>query len=71
MLAGAPRDGDESGHAFAFVAVILDCIDPAARAFYRRWDFQERPGQPARLFIPWARLTAMMENHPPVENGRN
>ncbi len=56
LLALALRDCYEAGRTFAFVAVILDCVDDAAKAFYSRWDFRELPGQPYRLF-----LSAMME----------
>jgi hypothetical protein len=43
------------------VAVILDCISGSAKAFYRRWDFEELPGHPYRLFLSAKRLEAMME----------
>ncbi len=46
---------------FAFIAVIVDCASDAARAFYRRWDFEELPGHPFRLFLSAKRLAAMME----------
>ena len=46
---------------FAFVAVILDCLNDAAKAFYQRWDFEEVPGHPYRLYLSAKRLDAMME----------
>jgi GNAT superfamily N-acetyltransferase len=61
LLAQALRDCHEAGKTFAFVAVILDCIDDAAKAFYRHWDFEELPGHPYRLFLSAKRLDAMME----------
>ena len=61
MLAQALRDCFEAGRTFAFVAVILDCVDEAARAFYRRFDFEELPGHPYRLFLGAKRLEAMMD----------
>jgi GNAT superfamily N-acetyltransferase len=60
LLARALRDCHEAGRTFAFIAVILDCIDDAAKAFYRRWDFEELPGHPYRLFLSAGRLDAMM-----------
>ena len=60
LLAKALRDCYEAGQTFAFVAVILDCVDDRAKAFYRRWDFAELPGNPYRLFLSSQTLTAMM-----------
>jgi GNAT superfamily N-acetyltransferase len=61
LLAQALRDCYEAGKTFAFVAVILDCLDETAKAFYQQWDFQELPGYPHRLFLSAKRLEAMME----------
>jgi ribosomal protein S18 acetylase RimI-like enzyme len=60
LLAQALRDCYQAGKTFAFVAVILDAVNDAARDFYRRYDFQELPGHPYRLFLSAARLEAMM-----------
>lgn len=60
LLAQALRDCHDAGHTFAFVAVVLDCINDGARAFYRRFDFDELPGHPYRLFLSAAKLEAMM-----------
>jgi GNAT superfamily N-acetyltransferase len=60
LLAQALRDCHEAGQTFAFVAVILDCIDNAAKAFYQHFDFAELPGHPYRLFLTAAQLDAMM-----------
>jgi len=61
LLAQALRDCHEAGRTFAFVAVILDCINDAAKSFYEHWDFQELPGHPYRLFLSVKRLDEMME----------
>ncbi len=61
LLARALRDCYEAGATFAFVAVIVDCVNDTARSFYRRWDFEELPGHPYRLFLSARRLTAMMK----------
>jgi GNAT superfamily N-acetyltransferase len=61
LLAQALRDCWEAGKTFAFVAVILDCINDAARAFYQRWGFHELPGHPYRLFVSAKQLDAMMK----------
>ena len=60
LLAQALRDCHESGQIFAFIAVILDCIDESACAYYRQWDFRELPGHTSRLFLSWNQLDAMM-----------
>jgi len=60
LLAQALRDCHEAGQTFAFVAVILDCVDDRSRTFYKRWDFAELPGNPYRLFLSSQTLTAMM-----------
>jgi GNAT superfamily N-acetyltransferase len=60
LLAKALRDCHEAGQTFAFVAVILDCVDDGAKAFYQRWNFAELPGSPFRLFVSSQTLSAMM-----------
>jgi GNAT superfamily N-acetyltransferase len=62
LLAQALRDCYDAGRTFAFIAIILDCIDDAAKAFYQRFDFQELPGHPYRLFLSAPQLEAMMES---------
>jgi GNAT superfamily N-acetyltransferase len=62
ILAQALRDCHEAGKTFAFVAVILDCIDDAAKSFYQHYDFQSIPGHPYRLFLGIKRLDEMMKN---------
>jgi GNAT superfamily N-acetyltransferase len=51
LLAQALWDCYDAGQTFAFVAVILDCVDDRAKAFYERWDFTALPGNPYRLFL--------------------
>jgi GNAT superfamily N-acetyltransferase len=60
LLAQALRDCYEGGKTFAFVAVILDCLNDAAKAFYQQWDFEELPGQPYRLYLAAQQLNTMM-----------
>ena len=60
LLAQALRDCHSAGQTFPFVAVILDCLNETAKAFYRRWDFQELPGHPFRLFLSSTLLESMM-----------
>jgi GNAT superfamily N-acetyltransferase len=61
LLAQALRDCYDAGRTFSFIAVVLDCVDDAAKAFYQRYDFQELPGHPYRLFLSSPQLDAMME----------
>lgn len=60
LLARALRDCYEASRTFAFVAVILDCVDDRAKSFYERWNFAELPGNPYRLFLSTKTLLAMM-----------
>ena len=59
LLAQALRDCYEAGLTFAIIAVVLDCIDDSAKAFYGRWGFRELPGHTNRLYLSWAELEAM------------
>jgi GNAT superfamily N-acetyltransferase len=61
LLAQALRDCYEAGKTFAFIAVILDCINERAKAFYQQFDFEELPGHPYRLFLSTRRLVAMVQ----------
>lgn len=60
LLAQALRDCHEAGQTFAFVAIILDCVNDQAKRFYQRWDFAELPGSPYRLFLSSQTLASMM-----------
>jgi ribosomal protein S18 acetylase RimI-like enzyme len=60
LVAKALADCHAAGQIFNFVALVLDCIDEQAKAFYQRFDFREIPGKPLRLFLPTATLDAMM-----------
>ena len=44
-----------------FIAVVIDCLDEKAKTFYKRYGFEEFPGQPLRLLIPQKTLKAMFE----------
>jgi GNAT superfamily N-acetyltransferase len=61
LMAHALRDCYEAGKTFAVIGVILDCIDDTAKAFYRRWDFEEMPERPYQLFLSEKRLEALMQ----------
>lgn len=62
LLAQALRDCHDAGRTFAFIAVMLDCTDDAAKEFYQKWDFKELPGYPYRLYLSAKQLTAMMDS---------
>jgi GNAT superfamily N-acetyltransferase len=64
LVAQALRDCHVAGETFPFVAVILDCLNDKAKAFYRQWDFAELPGHPYRLFLSAQVLEAMMHSKP-------
>lgn len=61
LLAHALRNCHEAGKTFAFVAVVIDCLDSRTKEFYRQWEFGELPGNPFRLFLSAAKLDAMMK----------
>jgi GNAT superfamily N-acetyltransferase len=61
LMAHALGDCYKAGETFAFVAVILDCINVSAKSFYQRWDFFELPGRPSRLYLSASQLKAMIE----------
>ncbi len=56
LLATALVDCYEASHTFAFIAVILDCVDEQAKRFYRQFDFEQLPGYPMRLYLPFKSL---------------
>jgi GNAT superfamily N-acetyltransferase len=60
LQAQALRDCHEAGQTFAFIVVLLDCVNDAAKAFYQHFDFEELPGHPYRLFLSAKRLAAMI-----------
>jgi len=61
LLAQSLRDCFEAGQTFAFIAVLLDCVSDAAKAFYQQWDFAELPGHPYRLYLSAQQLAGMMQ----------
>jgi GNAT superfamily N-acetyltransferase len=60
LFAQALRDCCLAGETFAFVAVVLDCVDDRAKAFYHRWDFREVPGNLYRLLLSAQRLESIL-----------
>lgn len=60
LLARALADCHAAGRTFPFIAVVLDCIDVTAKAFYERWGFRELPGRPMRPFLSIAQLDVLM-----------
>ena len=62
LLANALKDCYEASEAFAFIAVILDCVDSNAKMFYQRFDFAELPGYPMRLHLTYRQLDKMMQS---------
>ena len=60
LLGQALADCHAAGQTFAFIAVVLDCVDDAAKAFYQQFEFAELPGHPYRLFLDAHTLAVMM-----------
>jgi GNAT superfamily N-acetyltransferase len=61
LLAQALAHCHVASRTFPVIAVVLDCIDEPAKAFYRHWDFRELPGYRQRLYLSCKQLDAMME----------
>jgi GNAT superfamily N-acetyltransferase len=61
LLAQALLDCYLAGKTFAFIAVVLDCVNEEAKRFYEQFNFAELPGRPYRLYLSFARLEAMMQ----------
>lgn len=62
LLAQALRDCHAAGRTFAIIAVVLDCHNDRAKAFYRKWDFAELPGHPYRLYLSAELLDALVRD---------
>ncbi|QDV44518.1 Acetyltransferase (GNAT) family protein [Stieleria neptunia] len=60
LLATALKDCFDASETFAFIAVILDCVDEPSKAFYQHFDFAELPGYPMRLSLPFKLLERMV-----------
>ena len=61
LLATSLADCHEASQTFAFIAVVLDCVDEHAKRFYQRFDFEELPGYPMRLYLPFKSLEALVK----------
>ena len=62
LLATALRDCFGAGQTFAFIAVVLDCVDLPAKDFYQRFDFEVLPGYSMRLYLSFQHLDKMMKS---------
>lgn len=60
LLAQALLDCHRTGQVMPYVAVLLDCATKDVKSFYQRYDFQELPGHPMTLMLPWKLLDSMM-----------
>lgn len=60
LLAQAFADCYHTGQIMPFVAVLIDCANVNAKKFYQRYDFEELPGHPMKLMLPWKLLNRMM-----------
>jgi GNAT superfamily N-acetyltransferase len=67
LLAQALLDCYEAGKTFAFVAVVLGCINDQAKAFYQHWDFQVLPGHPYPRAVSFSRSDRIWEGEAPAE----
>ena len=56
LLATALKDCHDAAESFAFVAVLLDCVDVPSKEYYEHFDFAELSGYPMRLYLPFKLL---------------
>lgn len=61
LLGSALCDVIASGDFVPHVAVVIDSISPGSKSFFQRYQFEELPGQPHRLVVPWSTIVKMME----------
>jgi GNAT superfamily N-acetyltransferase len=59
LLFDALRQALEHSPVIAAVAVIVDTLDDAARAFYERHDFIPFPSNPLKLYLPMRTIRKM------------
>ena len=59
LLAQALADAYRASDTLPFVALMVDCVDEKARAFYQHFGFVETPGRPMRLFLSFSHLKAI------------
>jgi GNAT superfamily N-acetyltransferase len=60
LLAQPLSDCYVAGRTFAFIAVIIDCLNQDAKRFYQLWDIEELPGNPFRLYLSAKALEKMI-----------
>lgn len=60
LLAQALEDAYKIGCMAPFCAVVLDCVDNAAKSFYAKYDFMSIPGHNLKMAISWAQLEAIV-----------
>ncbi len=71
LPAQALSDCHSTGLMMPYVAVCLDCASRNAKTFYQLYDFQELPGHPMTLMLPWNLLEAMMKREARVSGKRD
>jgi GNAT superfamily N-acetyltransferase len=61
LLAQSLWECHQASTTFPFVAVVLDCVDASAKAFFQNFDFAELPGHANRLYLSVSQLNAMLQ----------
>ena len=61
LLADALLRCIDAGGTIPFVAVVVDCLNENAKAFFQRFGFVEFPGRPMSLLIPRGDLESILE----------
>ena len=62
LLAQALLDCHKGGSRIPFVAVVIDCLDATAKAFFQRYDFREFPGAANAPAASQAKATGPQEH---------
>lgn len=60
LLVQALTDALAASEHLSFVALALDCLDEGVKGFYLRFDFEELPEDPLRLFLSHAKLRKLI-----------
>lgn len=63
MLSTALLNCYETSQTFAFITVIFDCVDEQGKRFYGQFDFEQLPGYPMRLYLPFKSLEALAKGY--------
>jgi SAM-dependent methyltransferase len=56
-----PPVNQQAAELAGFIGVVVDCLNDGAKRLYQRFDFDEFPGHPMKLFLPKSLLDKLVE----------